>query len=276
MCDLKEKTLATPLGEICYWTNEIREGRRTLFFLPGLTADHRLFRDQIPHFAEKCNVLVWDAPGHYLSRPFSLDFSLRDKAVWVRDILEKEGLSCPVLIGQSMGGYVSQMFLQLFPGEAAAFISIDSAPLKREYLTAAELWLLKRMTPVYKCYPHKPLVRAGVKGTAVTERGRALMEEIWSVYSHEEFAALAGHGYRILAEAIEEDLPYEIDCPAILICGEKDKAGSTKRYNKNWTKRSGIHLHWVEGAGHNSNTDCPDEVNDVIERFLWEKLGTDM
>jgi hypothetical protein len=37
----------------------------------------------------------------------------------------------------------------------------------------------------------------------------------------------------MLAEAIKADLPYHISCPALLICGEKDKAGSAKNYNKN-------------------------------------------
>ncbi len=49
----------------------------------------------------------------------------------------------------------------------------------------------------------------------------------------EEYARLAGFGYRMLAEAIKADLPYRISCPALLICGEKDKAGSAKSYNKN-------------------------------------------
>ena len=116
-------------------------------------------------------------------------------------------------------------------------------------------------------YPHKALIRDGVKGCATTEYGQALMEEIWSAYGHEEFSVLAGHGYSILAEAVELDLPYEIDCPALLICGDKDAAGSTRRYNREWTKRTGLPLAWVEGAGHNSNTDRPDEVNELIAAF---------
>ena len=213
---MNEKAYSTGKGTIRYWTNAFTPGSITLVFLPGLTADHRLFDKQIEYFEPRCNVLVWDAPGHAASRPFELTFSLADKARWLHDILAIENVEHPMLVGQSMGGYLGQMFIQLFPGEAVGFVCIDSAPLKREYYTAAELWLLKRMEPVYKLYPHKALVRDGVNGCATTEYGRALMERIWSVYSHEEFAALSGHGYRILAEAVELRLPYEIDCPAWL------------------------------------------------------------
>ena len=52
--------------------------------------------------------------------------------------------------------------------------------------------------------------------------------------NQERYARLAGSGFKILVEAVEEELPYEIKCPAELICGTKDMAGSTKRYNRAW------------------------------------------
>ena len=64
-----------------------------------------------------------------------------------------------------------------------------------------------------------------------------------------------------------EDLPYEIKCPAFLICGEKDHAGSCIRYNKAWHKNTGIPLKWIKNAGHNSNTDEPNIINSLIEEI---------
>ena len=87
------------------------------------------------------------------------------------------------------------------------------------------------------------------------------------------YAKLAGHGFKILAEAYEKDLPYEITCPALLICGEKDKAGSTLRFNVAWHKNCGIPIEWIIYAGHNSNTDKPEIVNRLIEEFV-EKLAS--
>ena len=266
---MNERSYTTDKGTIRYWISDPVPGAKTLVFLPGLTADHHLFDKQVEFFEPRCNVFVWDAPGHAASRPFELSFSLADKARWLHEILAVEGVDQPVLVGQSMGGYVSQAFMQYFPGETKGFVCIDSAPLQREYYTAAELWLLKRMTPVYRLYPHKALVRDGVKGCATTEYGQALMKATWdeSVYDHAYFCELAGHGFGILAEAIELELPYEVDCPTLLICGEKDAAGSTRRYNREWTKKTGLPLVWIEGAGHNSNTDRPDEVNALIAEF---------
>ena len=65
-----------------------------LIFLPGLTADHRLFDKQIEYFKNKFRVLVWDAPGHAVSYPFKLDFDLFDEAKWLDKIITKEGIIC--------------------------------------------------------------------------------------------------------------------------------------------------------------------------------------
>ena len=267
---MTEHTHSTPLGTIHYWCNIINPNQPTLVFLPGLTADHRLFDKQIEYFEGKQNVFVWDAPGHAASRPFRFDFSLMDKAKWLHEILEKEGIRSPVIIGQSMGAYVGQCFAELYPNELKGFISIDSAPLQRKHVTAAEIWLLKRMAPVYYYYPWKSLLKAGSKGVATTDYGRNLMREIMMTYDGDKkhYAALSGHGYKILAEAYEADLPYTIHCPACLICGKKDRAGSTVRYNKVWHKDTGIPIHWIEDAGHNANTDKPDLVNRIIADFL--------
>ena len=268
-----EKVYETPCGPIHYWVGEAadqRPERPALVLLPGLTADHRLFERQTAYFEGKWPLLVWDAPGHAASWPFELTFSLMDKARWLDGILEREGLNRPVIAGQSMGGYVGQAYAQLFPEKLAGFVSIDSAPLQRKYVTAAELWLLKRMEPVYRRYPWKALLKSGTNGVATSEYGRALMREIMMTYDgdRDRYARLSGHGMRMLAEAMEADLPYEIRCPALLICGEKDRAGSCVRYNRAWHKNTGIRLEWIPGAGHNSNTDAPELVNGLIEAFL--------
>ena len=271
---LTESVHVTPCGPIHYWLDRCASEKTTLVFLPGLTADHRLFEKQTEYFSGKYTLFVWDAPGHAASRPFEFCFDLMDKARWLDEILTKEGLSHPVIIGQSMGAYVGQAYAELFPEKLRGFVSIDSAPLQRQYVSAAEIWLLKRMEPVYRHYPWRWLLRSGTTGVAVTEYGRALMRKMMMSYDgdQEHYARLSGHGFRMLAEAMEADLPYEIRCPALLICGEKDHAGSCIRYNRLWHKRSGIPLVWIKNAGHNANTDKPDEVNALIENLINEVI----
>ena len=77
----------------------------------------------------------------------------------------------------TMGGYVGQAYAQLYPDRLAGFISIDSAPLQRNYVTAVEICLLKRMEPVYTHYPWELLLKSGTEGVSTSDYGRNLMKE---------------------------------------------------------------------------------------------------
>lgn len=49
---MTEKTLNTGCGTIHYWISDDKhDNRLTLIFLPGLTADHQLFGEQVDYFA---------------------------------------------------------------------------------------------------------------------------------------------------------------------------------------------------------------------------------
>lgn len=125
------------------------------------------------------------------------------------------------------------------------------------------------MEAVYFYYPWKWLLKSGTNGVAVSAYGRKLMYEMMMAYDGDKrrYSQIAGNGFKILADAVEKDLPYEIKCPALLICGEKDHAGSCIRYNKVWHRNTNIPLEWIKNAGHNANTDQPEAVNRLIDHL---------
>jgi len=266
---MKRRSYDTPAGSIVYWTSdEVDHARPWIAFLPGLTTDHRLFERQLAHFEGRANCLVWDPPAHGASRPFALDFTMDDMAAWLHGIMAAEKAEHPVLVGQSMGGYVAQALIDLFPGAAAGFVSVDSSPLKRRYYPNWEIAALRRTRGIFQAIPWKILKAWGAVGAAETAYGRELMRAFMDGYTKREYVDLTAFGYKLLADAIEAERAYEIDCPAILVCGEKDHAGDVIRFNRAWSEGEGLDLRWIEGAGHNANTDKPDEVNAVIEELV--------
>lgn len=269
---MEAKSYQTALGCIHYWISRTSEDSPWLIFLPGLSADHSLFDKQLDYFTSRYNCFVWDAPAHGLSRPFALEFSMWDMADYLHEIFKAEWITAPVLIGQSMGGYISQVYMDMYPDHASGFVSIDSCSLSRKYYSGWELALLKRTKGMYMSIPWKLLLEWGIAGTSMTQYGREVMRRAWAVYEREEYCDLADHGFRIVAEAVEAREEYPISCPVLLLCGEKDGAGSAKRYNRQWTKQDGHRLVWLQGAGHNANTDVPDTVNRLIEEFLSTEI----
>lgn len=266
---LHERVYHTSSGNVFYWVDASADTDAPwLVFLPGLTADHTMFDAQMAYFSGKANCLVWDAPAHGKSRPYPLDFSMDDCARILHAILEAESIKNLVLVGQSVGGYVAQAFIDLHPREAAGFVSIDSAPLKRKYYSTWEVKALRHTKGMYQFVPWSWLKVLGSWGVATTAQGKAGMRSFIESYAKEEYVELAAHGYKMLADAVESRRAYNIDCPALLLCGEKDHAGDVKVFNRKWAAGEKIPLVWIPGAGHNSNVDNPSFVNSKIEQLM--------
>ena len=102
---VERREYQTGQGSIVYWTSaHPAPDLPWLVFLPGLTADHRLFDKQVEYFADKANVLVWDAPSHGDSRPFPLTCKHDDGSRWRLDNLVREGVENHNLVRHSLGG----------------------------------------------------------------------------------------------------------------------------------------------------------------------------
>ena len=55
-------------------------------------------------------------------------------------------------------------------------------------------------------------------------------------YRKMEYCKLVSHGYKELSREIEKNKTYRLECPTLLICGDKDRAGYTARYDQQWAK----------------------------------------
>ena len=71
---MEEKIYQTRCGPIHYWISKKPDDPAALVFLPGLTADHRLFDKQIEYFPKNYSVFVWDAPGGAAAGRFFMYF----------------------------------------------------------------------------------------------------------------------------------------------------------------------------------------------------------
>ena len=173
-------------------------------------------------------MIVWDAPAHGKSRPYS-DFTYENAVTVMLKILNELQIKKVVLIGQSMGGYMAQSFIARHP------------------------------------VSEKLLKFSITKQNAVTKAGRENMLEMVSGYEKIELCRLMGIGY---AGFLDDNKELQISCPSLILVGERDNTGKVKQYNKAWSKRTGIKIIWIPNAAHNSNVDNPEFVNSCIEEFL--------
>ena len=180
---MTENILATERGGVHYWVagpagagggtrGTTSGGAVPIVFTHGATMDHEMFDSQVDRFSGDRIVISWDVPAHGKSRPYS-DFTLKAAADDLAAILDAEKIENAHLVGQSMGGYISQVFAVEFPERVASFCALDSSPLRGDYYSGLDRWMLSITPAILGLYPYGMLVRTIANQVSVSEAGRA-------------------------------------------------------------------------------------------------------
>ena len=92
------------------------EGSGTaLFFLHGYLESSEIWNGFTDRFAGSFRVICMDIPGHGRSGLLGEVHEMREMARVAAAVLDAEGIETAVMIGHSMGGYVTMEFVHQFP-----------------------------------------------------------------------------------------------------------------------------------------------------------------
>ncbi len=262
---MEHKHVQSSYGETHYWVQKNENPfAKCIVFSHGLTANHTMFEKQTEYFSAKHTVLSWDVPLHGLSRPYQ-EFSYTQAATELKHIVEQEHIAKVVLVGMSMGGYPSQMFAHLFPEMVEGFVALDTTPFGSGYYSKTDLWWLKQVEPLAKCFPDGLLRKSMAKSVAKTAYAYGKMAEMLKPLTKAQIIEQMGIAYGKFAT---ENQDVTFSCPVLILLGDSDKTGKVGHYCRQWSARTGYPLHMIHHAAHFSNGDNPEQVNAEIEAFI--------
>jgi len=259
---MNHKTISTNRGIVHYWVDG--DADKTILFTHGANMDHGMFHQQTAHFAKNYKVISWDVPAHGLSRPYK-DFSLQHAADDLIQILDAEHTGQAHLAGQSMGGYISQIAALKYPDRVRSLTSVDSSPIQLSYYTKMDRWLLAINPALVLFYPHKYLIKTIAAGTGLDQAVQSYALEVLKTLTTSEIAFIMDRVYKGLRPYKQD---HRLNCPILIVYGERDTIRKMKEYGEHWAKREDRELKVIPGAGHNANQDKPVEFNQVLEGFL--------
>lgn len=244
------------------------EGAPLVVFTHGAGIDHRTFLPQVPVVAERYRTLVWDVRGHGRSRPSGRPFSIPLAAEDLAGLLDHVGYQQAVLVGQSMGAYISQELAYRQPGRVSAMVIVGATCIAMRY-PRWETLALRWSLPVFRI-PWEPLKRMMARSGALQPASRAYAYEAFSQLSHAEF-------YRIwvgVSQCLHEDPDYRFSRPLLITHGARDGTGTVRRHAAAWASREPLARYVViPDASHMANQDNPGFFNALLLGFLDSVTG---
>ena len=261
----------TPDGRFSY-AEAGRPNAPPIVFLHGIGGAARGWARQLKHFGREWRALAWDMPGYGGSAPL-VEASINTLADALSAFLDQVLAERPVLVGHSIGGMIVQQLLAERPEAARAIVLAQTSPAfgrpdgewQRDFI-AARLGPLERGETMRDLAPR---LVAELVGDNPDPEGLALARGCMASVPEASYRAmmLALMGFDLRAA-----LP-RIRVPALVLAGSKDTNAPAPMMARMAEKIPGAAYVCLNGVGHLAPMEQPEAFNEVIERFLAERVG---
>ncbi len=236
-----------------------------LVFVHGAGEDSRVWQPQLAALADEFTVLAWDEPGAGRSSDLPADFGLADYANCLAALIEVLALGPAHVAGLSWGGTLVLEAYRHHPELVTTLILIDTyagwkGSLSEEEVHARVAGARQMLAaPAEEFDPTPPRLFAGETPTEFVP----LLEEIAADVRPETLRAQL----LVMAEADQRDLLPKIAVPTLLIWGELDARSPLSVARQFQEAIPDTKLVVIPGAGHGSNLERPEPLNEAVREF---------
>ena len=246
----------------------------TIIFVHGWPHNHTVWDKEIKFFSKKdyCTIAP-DLRGHGMSgKPIKLSaYKMENFAEDIHQIIIKNKIKNPILVGHSFGGMVLLKFAELFPSAAKCLILIDTTyenPLKD--IPILKFFKLTNLTKhlLSHILEHKHLQNKHFKEVEFS-RLKNRSDFFYFIRGAENTSLdTLLSCFKDMLEFDESEILARINVPCLLIEGEKDYKTSmgVALYMSKKIKKSKLVI--IKNATHDNNIRNSKKINKSIEQFL--------
>lgn len=247
---------------------EERGSGAPVVFVHAFPLNSAMWEPQVATLSTRCRTVTIDLRGFGASPPLDGPYSMSHMASDVMGLIKHLVLDKPIIVGLSMGGYIALAFCSLFPEALAGLVLADTradtdADEARERRLRSASWaetqgidsLIEDAIPVL-----------------LGERSRAanpgLIQQVRRIAKKTSPSGYA-NAQRAMAER-QDSTPFlvNINCPVLVITGQDDVLTPPSVGEEMSRRFPDSRFELIEGAGHLSNLERPDQFNAALWSFI--------
>jgi 3-oxoadipate enol-lactonase len=237
-------------------------------FLHGFPFDRSMWSGQVERLSASFRVIAPDLRGHGETTVTSGPSTMEEMAEDVVALLDELNVPRAVVCGLSMGGYVALALYRAHPSRVRALVladtrsQADTEESRRTRVENARRALAEGVGPIVDSMLPKLLSQRTREGEPETvARVRQMMLGL-----KPEGAAAALRGMALRRD--QTDLLPKMDVPVLVLVGSEDAVTPPSDAEAMHALIEGSRLQVIEGAGHVSNVEKPEEFDRALAEFL--------
>lgn len=239
-----------------------------LVFLHAFPFNRTMWEPQLDGLSDRFRVITVDLRGHGESDAPLWRYTLELFADDVNGLLNHLSIRQAVLVGLSMGGYLSFDFYRKYPDRIKGLVLADTRAEADKQETKE--WRFQLAQRVYK---------EGAKAVAdemlpkllcpTSHRMKpALVKQVRGIITGTQVSGVVGDLMAIAERPESVALLKEITCPTLVLVGEEDVLTTPEENKRIAEAIRGAKFQIIQAAGHISNMEQPETFNQALSSFL--------
>ena len=260
---MKEKNIIYRQTQIVYKTTGTGS---PVVLIHGFAEDSTIWDNQVDFLKDKYRLIIPDLPGSGKSELITNnDTSLEDYAAIIKQILDKEKIETCIMIGHSMGGYITLAFAEKYNTSLNAFGLFHSSAYADDEL---KIETRKKAIDFINKNGTEPFLKTSIPGlfydtgnsgiiNALLEKGKTFLSESLVQY----YQAMIGRPDRT-AVLMNTSLP------VLFIMGEHDNAVPIKHSLEQCHMPKKAHIYILRNSAHMGMLEETKKTNEILAKFL--------
>lgn len=238
-------------------------GARTLVLTHGLGCDRSFMAPQVAHLSPRYRVINVDLRGHGESDKPRQDYHPDVQARDLAEMCVKLGIIRPVFIGHSLGGVVGLRLAHLFPDLPAGLVALDAAIAVPPEVVQLTPGLVGRLQEL-EGDDYARVAREILSGFFHPRDDPARREEIIATMaSCRKDVFLSGWVQTVVHTDCSQPLA-GLRVPMLYVAAQMPNGGVDQIRTSAYAV-----VAQTTGSGHFIELECADQVNAMIDRFLY-------
>jgi pimeloyl-ACP methyl ester carboxylesterase len=245
----------------------VRGQGQPVVLVHGFGEDHRVWDFQVAQLEQRFMLVLPDLPGSGTSE-LAEDVSMENLAMAVHAILQEEKLTQVVMLGHSMGGYVTLAFAEQYPNMLRAFGLVHSSA----YADTEEKKQTRRkgieFIKTHGVQEFFKTTSPNLFSSHTKEHNPGLADALVNQYKTMNASALVAYYEAMMKRPDRQEVLKTFNRPILFLAGEQDTTIPYEQVKQQSRLPLLSYLHVLHNSGHMGMWEEPNETGFILEEFI--------